>query len=199
MKGIKLPSKPKFPKNKTPSLSDIFSSLKQSRCLSANQNPYEIIPKPSNSKQKPRILTSTNPKIKIAKKPESKHKSIEKKRLQKPSKNLKSQKIIQVKDNKLPLVAPKVYEYQIFKDIYDLKGNHERILDTSQSSLESNRDYSLVDIAALDRIYEKNDPEDEISLGPSEDLFFQEAKICDEGNQNLLEKFNEFNLDEGGD
>ncbi|OMJ75690.1 hypothetical protein SteCoe_25129 [Stentor coeruleus] len=35
-------------------------------------------------------------------------------------------------DGKKVIKAPKIYENQIFRDVYDSKGNHDRVMDLSQ-------------------------------------------------------------------
>lgn len=199
MKNFKILSKVKSHKTKMPSLSDIFSSLKQSRCLSANQNPYEAKSKSSNLKQKPKIFVSTKPKIKNLSKPETKIKDkkiVSSKKLKKSSKNVKFIKgNLGTSEDKFMLVAPKVYDYQIFKDIYDLNGNLDRVLDTSQSSIESGREYSIVDRAALEEIYRMNESNEKRKLGTDEDYFIEGKKDFDCGNEEFVEKFNDIGLD----
>jgi hypothetical protein len=206
MKDFKLFSNLKSPKGKIPSFSDIFSSLKHSRCLSAKQSPYENASISSKSKSKPKLslFSCTSPKTKTTEKLDSKlkpkHKTsgTEKKKLKKPAKAQKSSKLVQINDRNSMVVAPRIYQNQIFTDVYDLQGNHDRIMEISQSLLETSQDDSVIvkgKLEILNNIHcDMNKLADERRLRPPENSYLEETKAPNDINQDLMKKLNELAL-----
>ena len=207
MKDLNLFSLLKSPKGKVPSFSDIFSSLKHSRCLSAKQSPYENTSLSAKSKSKPKLslftCTSPRPKPKATEKPETKvkHKNKasgpERKKLKKPAKN-QSSKLVQINDRNSMLVAPRIYQNQIFMDVYDLQGNHDRIMEISQSLLETSQDDSVIvkgKLEILNNVHcDMNKLADERRLRPPENSYLEETKAPNDINQDLMKKLNELAL-----
>jgi hypothetical protein len=101
-------------------------------------------------------------------------------------------------NGKLTFKAPKIYDNQIFRDVYDEEGNHDRIMETidiSQSLpdiLNPNElnEYSLLIVSKrLDlKLKEYDKTEHKLNLKPPENSFLQETD--DNVKMNVTDLFN---------
>ena len=96
------------------------------------------------------------------------------------------------------VVAPRIYQNQIFTDVYDLQGNHDRIMEISQSLLETSQDDSVIvkgKLEILNNIHcDMNKLADERRLRPPENSYLEETKAPNDINQDLMKKLNELAL-----
>lgn len=133
----------------TMQLKDILSCLYNKRCSSAKNSPY--ISKTSierlkcfietTSRQKSPRLPSPKLKQKSGKKPiksEFKKKSI------KSSTKRRENYLVELNTTKNIEYAPVLYQNQLFRDVYDSQGNHDRLLITPRSSINLIQDESCL-------------------------------------------------------
>jgi hypothetical protein len=202
MKDFKLTSPGLLsPKVKLPSFTEILSSLKHHRCLSAKQSPYENTSNIEKLKTKLNPFSCKSPKIKPAEKTEgklrNKKKSLtkDKIKIKKGKKSQKGTKLVQITDRRSMVVAPKIFENQFFMDVYDLQGNHDRIMEISQSHLETSQDDSILVKGKLEILnniqYTSNKMIDERRIRPPENSYLEETKAPNDIHSDLMKKLSE--------
>lgn len=196
----------------TKAFSEIFSSLKHHRCLSSKQSPYE------NSANLEKLRTVLNlpsacrsPKLKFTSKPESslpkkkklkstpnKKKGKKEKKTGKIEKIEKIEKLVHILDKDRMVYAPKIFENQFFTDIYDLNGNHDRIMEVSQSVQESVNDSVIVKgkLEILNKVEGKarKCQEKKRKMRPPENSYLEETEAPNDIHSDLLQKLNKLAL-----
>ena len=139
--------------------SEILSSLSHQKCLSVKNSPYKSqqsienlrsILHPSSRYHSPKCESKKKTSIKKApsKKTKLNPKSNRKKKI---CKLIKTKSIDSLKDldKNNCVYAPKVFSNQIFRDIYDSTGNHDRIIESCDQTEEyEQQDYDNLIISA---------------------------------------------------
>lgn len=185
--------------------SEIFSSLKHHRCLSSKLSPYEST---SNIEKLRTVLNlpsaCKSPKLKSNEKIETKASSKKKlktaagkKKGKKEKKSSKIQKLVQITDKNHIVYAPKLFDNQIFTDIYDLQGNHDRIMEISQSVQNSIEDSIIVKgkLEILNKVEKKNKKCKEMrKMRPPENSYLEETEAPNDIHSDLLQKLNKLAL-----
>ena len=133
------------------SISEILSSLSHKRCLSAKNSPYNN--QTSIEKFNSAIRNSSryhSPKLSIIKKKTQKKKPKKKifrnskKKTSKVLNSKKKQEELAYLEGKECFYAPKIFENQIFRDVYDETGKHDRVVEFSNQSKISSDDDCIV-------------------------------------------------------
>lgn len=121
----------------------LISKLNHRRCNSGKISPYKD--QSSLTRLQSALRTSTrqqSPKpLKYQKNPSSKsisckkitNKPVAKKKVKRKKKTINQQNLKELKGSHT-FKAPKVFQNQIFRDVYDDEGNHDRIMDTIEIS-----------------------------------------------------------------
>ncbi|OMJ82816.1 hypothetical protein SteCoe_16349 [Stentor coeruleus] len=134
---------PKILLNSIP-LSDILSTLSHHRCFSAKNSPYQnqtsierlrSVIQCTSRYHSPKF--STTVKLTLKKKLKKKSKPPGNRLHKKKKSNIKSKKNFEKLkeiDQKSCTYAPKIYKNQIFRDVYDNVGNHDRIIDVTEQT-----------------------------------------------------------------
>ena len=152
-----------------------------------------------------------SPKLKFASKPEptlpkkkklkstpSKKKGIKEKKTGKTEKIEKTEKLVQITGKDRMVYAPKIFDNQIFTDIYDLNGNHDRIMEISQSVQESVNDSVIVKgkLEILNKVEgkvrkcqeDKNKKNKKSKMRPPENSYLEETEAPNDIHSDLLQK-----------
>ena len=128
------------------------------RCSSGLISPYQhnIVKTSSCGKLSTRQHSPKLSQLKKASKPKLSRKS----NLKKPAKKFGKKKVVQVKlaqlKGNVKIKAPKIYKNQIFRDVYDEVGNHDRVMETVDISLSLPEIVNEEEIADEDRVLFKN-------------------------------------------
>ncbi|OMJ66656.1 hypothetical protein SteCoe_36425 [Stentor coeruleus] len=121
----------------------LISKLNHRRCNSGKISPYKDQSNLTRLQSALRISTrQQSPKpLKYQKNASSKsisckkitNKPLNKKKVKRKKKSINQQKLNELKGSQT-FKAPKVFQNQIFRDVYDDEGNHDRIMDTIEIS-----------------------------------------------------------------
>ena len=169
------------------------NKIKHKRCNSGNVSPYEdqssliklksalqtITRKQSpknysKSRNSPYNLAQKNAKADLPKK--------KKKSLKKKKKTEAVQEKLHVLNKKVCTYAPKIFHNQIFSDIYDEAGNHDRVMDTFEVSVsktrieDQNSDVCYKLVLAADLETEHEQCEQNITVKPPDNSFLAETE-----------------------
>ena len=180
---------------------DILSSLSHHRCLSAKNSPYK---NQASIERLKSILKYTSryhsPKFSAIKKPvtEKKLKKRPKIKINKITHRKKKSSNVGIKkgleklqnlEGKKIIYAPKIFKNQIFCDIYDSSGNHDRIMEIEDTSKDF--DDVLVKGKLLIPLNIENDEEKtekRYDLRQPENSYLEETKVPIEIHQDIFKK-----------
>jgi hypothetical protein len=106
----------------------------------------------------------------------------------------KKEKLVPI-ETKNAVIAPKIFKNQIFTDVYDGKGNHDRIIEINENTKEQ--------ISSSDLIVEGNlivapDIEDSPGRGknsgnvrPPENSYLEDTKVPNDFHLDIMKKLND--------
>ena len=190
--------------------SEILSSLGHQRCISVKNSPYQSQQSIENLRSILRCASRYHsPKFESKKK--TKIKKIPSKKIildpkihrkKKSCKLIKTKSIDKLKDldKKNCKYAPKVFHNQIFRDIYDSTGNHDRIFESSNQS----KDYSQCDDLIISgkllipsNIKKTRRKEKKCKVRPPENSYLEETNAPTDIHQDIFKKLNDFALTQG--
>lgn len=187
-------------------LVDILSSLKHSRCFSVKNSPYFT---QNSTKQIKPVLNCKSrlcsPKNRVKKNKDvkknsckTKDKNLSKKTgkncnvingKKKKNRNVCSQDLNKLKnlEGKNIVYAPKIFENQLFRDVYDNKGNHDRVVELSDVS----HDKSLLGegkIAFSPNFIQARTKDNLQKIRPPDNSYLEETEAPNDLYQDVLKK-----------
>lgn len=181
--------------------SEILSSLSHQRGFSVKNSPYQ-------SHKSTEILKTAikgpsryhSPKFQVVKQRQGKKKIsgkvqgglVQTKKNIKSLKDYKSVGELKIVDKNNCIYAPKLFANQIFRDVYDLVGNHDRIIESSEHSQSiSCDDYLITGKLLVPKSLKKHRKKDKnCKVRPPENSYLEETKAPLDIHQEIFKRLN---------